>query len=106
MKKKKIFIFTIVSIISSMFIGLNCDAASRAYSVGTKWPAGTYGAGSDFATNVKNAANAYGKLSGYSSYYNTNPTYSYMKGNKARFFANILYKWTCICYTYRRSFKR
>lgn len=82
MKKKKIFIFTIVSIISSMFIGLNCDAASRAYSVGTKWPAGTYGAGSDFATNVKNAANAYGKLSGYSSYYNTNPTYSYMKGTR------------------------
>lgn len=56
--------------------------ASRAYSVGTKWPAGTYQAGSDFTVNVMNASNAYGWLDGYTSYYSTEPTYSYMKGSR------------------------
>lgn len=82
MKKKKLLLFTIASVTASMLIGTNCYAASRAYSVGTKWPTGTYQAGSDFTTNVKNASNAYGWLEGYTSYYNTEPTYSYMKGSR------------------------
>lgn len=82
MKKKKILLFTISSVTASMFIVTNCYAANKAYSVGSKWPTGTYGAGSDFTTNVKNASNAYGWLDGYTSYYNTEPTYSYMKGSR------------------------
>lgn len=77
-RRKILFIILLTSII---FIPTTL-AANRAYSVGSKYAQGVYEAGSDFTQNVLNAANAYGKLSGYTSYYNNVPDYSYMKGSR------------------------
>lgn len=52
-----------------------------AYSVGTFWGVNDERYGGDFRTNVYNAANKYSQISGVSSYYNTEPDYTYMRGN-------------------------
>ena len=55
-----------------------------AYSIGCKYASGLpYHAGDDFMANVKSAANIYGGISGITSYYSTEPTYSYMRGNNS-----------------------
>ncbi|MDE6141879.1 MAG: hypothetical protein K2G03_04680, partial [Bacilli bacterium] len=61
---------------------LNSKAANRAYSVGSKYAQGVEKAGSDFTQNVLTAADAYGWLSGYTSYYSNEPNYDYMKGSR------------------------
>lgn len=61
---------------------INFNAASRAYSVGSKYAKGVEKEGSDFTQNVLTAADAYGWLSGYTSYYSNEPTYNYMKGSR------------------------
>lgn len=78
MKNKKIF-FLLLGIL--IFSTINCNA-ERAYSVGTKYATGLAGAGDDFTGLVDTAADAYGWLSGYTSYYSKEPTYTYLKGSR------------------------
>lgn len=80
MKKHKCL--RIVLACLSVFLFMQSASAKEyAYSVGSKWATGTAHAGDDFTKNVDVAADAYGWLSGYTSYYNYNPTYSYMSGS-------------------------
>lgn len=51
-----------------------------AYSIGTVFATPNHW-GDDFKTNAINAANKYAQISGVSSYYNTEPNYTYMRGN-------------------------
>ncbi|MDD4036208.1 MAG: hypothetical protein PHS45_02675 [Bacilli bacterium] len=67
--------------------------AATAYSVGTLYAPGTNHAGDDFRQNVTNARNAYALISDISSYYNHQPTYTYVNsttrlGNSRVFFIN------------------
>lgn len=67
--------------------------AATGYSVGSLFASGTGFDGDDFRTNVINAANAYGRISDISSYYNTDANYSYLQsttrlGNSRVFFIN------------------
>ena len=59
---------------------LEAAAASTryAYSVGSLWDSGD-----DFTTNIKTAADIYGTISGYRSYYSTKPTFDYFMGKNA-----------------------
>lgn len=59
----------------------SCYAAT-AYSVGCLWANGTEHAGDDFRQNASVAADAYGWLAGYSSYYSHEPTYSYLSSSR------------------------
>ena len=76
---KTIILFTSVAILL-MILSTTCQALSYGYSVGCKFASGIPHAGDDFKTNVANAANAYGWISNLDSYYNYEPTYSYMSG--------------------------
>lgn len=73
-----IILFTIL-----FFTGSKVEAMQYAYSIGCKVGTGLDDAGDDYTQNVLNAANAYGKLSNVTSYYSTEPTYSYLTGNNA-----------------------
>lgn len=57
----------------------NVYASTLAYSVGSKYVSTIDSNQSDFTENVKNAAEGYYP---HSSYYSTNPTYSYLNGSK------------------------
>lgn len=86
MKKNKIIFIiniAIISIFIYLVLSINAmvNAAQYAYSIGSKVPTGLNHAGDDFTPNVLTAANAYGWLSNVSSYYSTQPTYSYLTGN-------------------------
>lgn len=71
-------IFSLLLIILSFTLSVDVCYAAKAYSVGTKYAAGLEHAGDDFTGLVAKASNAYGWLSGYSSYYSYQPTYSYV----------------------------
>lgn len=77
----------------SLFNFISVVNAATAYSVGTLYGVGTNHAGDDFTTNAINARNEYAKISGLTSNYNTQPTYTFMKntsilGNSKVFFIN------------------
>lgn len=78
-----------------LFIGLFSFASPAlateyAFSVGSKYASGVEHAGDDFTANVLEAANAYGWLKNYSSFYNLKPDYSYINSylNYSVFFIN------------------
>jgi hypothetical protein len=76
MSKLFIYIFMLIS----TFIVLTTDCfAANAYSVGSKYASGVTGAGNDFTGLVATAADSYGWLSGYNSYYSYQPSYTYLK---------------------------
>lgn len=54
-----------------------------AYSIGTVFAVPKHN-GDNFKTNAINAANKYAQISGVRSYYNTEPDYTYMRGNNPR----------------------
>ena len=91
MKKKKIFYTFTITLIATGTLISHCQA-STAYSVGSKWPQGVPKAGSDFTQNVLTAADTYGWLANYSSYYNNQADYNYIKstrlGNSQIYFIN------------------
>ncbi|MBS4024334.1 MAG: hypothetical protein KGZ96_01520 [Clostridia bacterium] len=55
-------------------------AAEYAYSIGTDYDAGLFDSDIDTSADATSAATDF-SLAGYSSYYNTMPTYQYMRGN-------------------------
>lgn len=80
----KFNIFFIIILFTVLFFtGNKVEAMQYAYSIGSKYGTGLEHAGDDFTQNVLNAANAYGRLSNVTSYYSTEPTYSYLTGNNA-----------------------
>lgn len=75
-----------ILLILVLFIGLfsfasPAFAVEYAYSVGTKYAAGLDHAGDDFTPNVLEAANAYGWLKNYTSFYSLKPDYAYMNNS-------------------------
>lgn len=79
--KKILYVFLSVAILVCSIGALQTSAAtttSYAYSIGT-----LYTDGSDFTNNVKVAADIYGTISGFRSYYENTPTYDYLTGNNA-----------------------
>ncbi len=80
MKRTKHALLAIVILICSIG-GVHTSASATtqyAYSIGTLLPNGD-----DFTENVMEAAAIYGTISGFRSYYQTTPTYSYLTGNNA-----------------------
>ncbi len=76
---KKTITYMLISAISFIALTTNCMAANNAYSVGCQYASGVEGEGTTSVPQTKTAANAYGWLSGYNSYYSLKPTYSYLK---------------------------
>ena len=80
MKRTRYALLAIVILICSIG-GVDTPASTTtqyAYSIGTLLPNGD-----DFTDNVVEAAAIYGTISGFRSYYQTTPTYSYLTGNNA-----------------------
>lgn len=76
-------LFIIIMFTILFFTGSKVETMQYAYSIGSKYGTGLDHAGDDFTQNVLTAANAYGRLSNVTSYYRTEPTYSYLTGNNA-----------------------
>ena len=82
---KKILSSLLVSSMALSISPISADAANTttyyAYSIGVNHGTTYSGLTGDFTPNVLYANTCYGMISGISSYYNTMPTISYMKGN-------------------------
>lgn len=78
-----------ILIISILLVNTISQAAEYAYSIGSNFDS-SCGMAGDFTANVRYAANQYMMRSDItSSYYSTEPTYSYMRGNNANGFRRI-----------------
>lgn len=72
----------IIAVMLLITVQTTVNATQYAYSIGCQYPSDAPAhAGDNFNTNIKNAANIYAQISGVKSYYNNEPTYSYLTGN-------------------------
>ena len=81
MKRIKVIVFIIVTLLIIINVNNTCFANDYAYSIGGKFAPGEIADGDDFSSNVVTASNAYGLLSGTLSYYSNYPTYAYLSGS-------------------------